>query len=128
MDRASSGARWPGEPSCPDCVDPQGYLWPDIERVYKNATPEQAAVEARAQIRKALDAGIDVTHLDSHMGALQFDDAYLQVYRALANEFELPIRMGSQATLAAFGAGHQRGQLDTDGVVYTGLPHSWRSG
>jgi predicted glycoside hydrolase/deacetylase ChbG (UPF0249 family) len=103
----------------PGLVDPQGYLWPDIMNVYKNSTPEQAYIEARAQVQKALAAGIDVTHLDSHMGALQYNDAYFQVYRRLAKEFDLPIRMGSQETLAAAGGGHQRGQLDSDGVVYT---------
>lgn len=115
------GIKWgpvAGRTVVPGLVDPQGYLWPDIERVYKHATPDQAAVEARAQIRKALDAGIDLTHLDSHMGALQYTEPYFQVYRALAKEFNLPIRMGSQETLAAFGGGHQRGQLDADGVVY----------
>ena len=43
----------------PGLVTPQGYLWPDIGPIYKNATPEQAEIEARAQIRKALDRGID---------------------------------------------------------------------
>src|SRR5574339_494960 len=33
----------------PGLVEPQGYLWPDIQSVYKLATPEQAAIEARAQ-------------------------------------------------------------------------------
>ena len=116
-----TGIRWgpvAGPSVVPGLVDPQGYFWPDVERVYKHATPAQAAVEARAQIRKALDAGIDVTHLDSHMGALQFTEAYFQVYRALAKEFDLPLRMGSQATLASVGGGHQRGQLDQDGIVY----------
>ncbi|HSB10754.1 MAG TPA: polysaccharide deacetylase family protein [Blastocatellia bacterium] len=102
----------------PGLVDPQGYLWPDIMAVYKNSTPEQAYIEARAQIKKALDAGIDVTHLDSHMGTLQYNEAYFQVYRRLAREFGLPLRMGSQELLAAQGGGHQRGQLDADGVVY----------
>ena len=37
----------------PGLVTPQGYLWPDIMGVYKNATPEQALLEARAQIAKA---------------------------------------------------------------------------
>jgi predicted glycoside hydrolase/deacetylase ChbG (UPF0249 family) len=87
--------------------------------VYKNATPEQACVEARAQIRKALAAGIDVTHLDSHMGALQYNEDYFQVYRRLGKEFDLPLRMGSQEVLAAAGGAHQRGQLDSDGIVYT---------
>jgi predicted glycoside hydrolase/deacetylase ChbG (UPF0249 family) len=102
----------------PGLVDPQGYLWPDIMRVYARATPEQAYTEARAQVKKALDAGIDVTHLDSHMGALQFNEQYFQVYRRLAKEFDLPLRMGSQEILAAAGGAHQRGQLDSDGIVY----------
>jgi chitin disaccharide deacetylase len=102
----------------PGLVDPQGYLWPDIMNVYARATPEQAYIEARAQIKKALAAGIDVTHLDSHMGALQYNDQYFQVYRRLAKEFDLPLRMGSQELLAAAGGGHQRGQLDGDGIVY----------
>lgn len=103
----------------PGLVDPQGYLYPDIMAVYKNATPEQAYIEAKAQVKKALDAGVDVTHLDSHMGALQYAEPYFQIYRRLANEFNLPIRMGSQEVLAAAGGAHQRGQLDTDGVIYT---------
>ena len=102
----------------PGLVDPQGYLWPDILNVYSHATPEQAYIEARAQIKKALDAGVDVTHLDSHMGALQYSDAYFQVYRRLAKEFNVPLRMGSQDVLASAGGGHQRGQLDSDGIVY----------
>ena len=102
----------------PGLVDPQGYLWPDIMSVYKNSTPEQAYVEARAQIKKALDAGIDVTHIDSHMGTLQYNESYFQIYRRLAKEFDLPLRMGSQELLAAQGGGHQRGQLDSDGTIY----------
>ena len=102
----------------PGLVDPQGYLWPDIMSIYKNSTPEQAYIEARAQIKKALDAGIDVTHIDSHMGTLQYNEAYFQVYRRLAKEFDLPMRMGSQELLAAQGGGHQRGQLDSDGTIY----------
>jgi predicted glycoside hydrolase/deacetylase ChbG (UPF0249 family) len=103
----------------PGLVTPQGYLWPDIMSVYKHATPEQAGIEARAQIRKALEAGIDVTHLDSHMGALQYDMRFHQVYRALAREFDLPIRMGNQDILEKFGGGHLRAELDADGTVYT---------
>ena len=102
----------------PGLVDAQGYLWPDIMNVYKNSTPEQAYIEARAQIKKALDAGIDLTHLDSHMGTLQYNEAYFQIYRRLAKEFDLPLRMGSQDLLAAQGGGQQRGQLDSDGTIY----------
>lgn len=102
----------------PGLVTPQGYLWPDIEPIYKNATPAQAEIEARAQIRKALDRGIDVTHLDSHMGALQYDMRFHAVYRKLAKEFDLPIRMGNQDLLSKLGGAHLRGELDADGTLY----------
>jgi predicted glycoside hydrolase/deacetylase ChbG (UPF0249 family) len=102
----------------PGLVDPEGYFWPDILNVYKHSTPAQAYAEARAQIEKALAAGIDVTHLDSHMGTLQYNEGYFQAYRRLAKEYDLPLRMGSQDVLEAAGGGHQRGQLDSDGVLY----------
>jgi chitin disaccharide deacetylase len=107
-----------GRAAVPGLVTPHGYLWPDVEGVYAHATPQEAEAEARAQIRKALDAGIDVTHLDSHMGALQYDMRFHQVYRRLAAEFDLPIRMGNQDLLAQMGVGHLRAELDADGTIY----------
>src|SRR5512140_1425558 len=65
------------------------------------APAEQALAEGRAQIKRALAAGIDVSHLDSHMGTLQLQPDYLKVYLQLAAEFNLPVRMASQETLAA---------------------------
>src|SRR5512140_2286698 len=46
----------------PGLVDPAGYLWREVENVYAHGTPEQALIEARAQVRRALDAKVDVTH------------------------------------------------------------------
>jgi predicted glycoside hydrolase/deacetylase ChbG (UPF0249 family) len=115
------GYRWgpvASKSQVPGLIDPQAYLWPDIASMYIHATPAQAEIEARAQIQKALAAGIDVTHLDSHMGALQYDLRYHEVYRKLAKEFNLPLRMGSQDLLEAAGAGHLRSQLDADGIIY----------
>jgi predicted glycoside hydrolase/deacetylase ChbG (UPF0249 family) len=66
--------------------DKEGYLWKSIEEVYANSNTNEALTEARAQIRKALDAGIPVTHIDSHMGTLQYNPEYLKVYAQLALE------------------------------------------
>ncbi len=116
-----TGIKWgpvAGRTVVPGLVDPQGYLWPDIERVYKNATPEQAASRrARRSARRSTRASTSHTWTRTWARSSS-TDPYFQVYRALAREFDVPIRMGSQETLAAFGAGHQRGQLDADGVVY----------
>ena len=44
-----------------------------------------------------------MTHLDSHMGVLQYRPDYLEQYLRLAVEFDLPVRMASQATFEQNG-------------------------
>lgn len=100
-------------------IDPQGYMWSDVPQVYANATPEQAMIEARAQIKMAMDNGIDITHLDSHMGTLQYSDKYFyEVYVPLAKEFNLPLRMGSQDLLAQFGYPDMRRKVAEQGILF----------
>lgn len=102
----------------PGLVDPDGYLWRGIEEVYQHAKPEEALIEGRAQIKRALAAGIDVTHLDSHMGTLQLNPDYMKAYVQLALEFDLPLRMASQETAARFGQPEMRRQIAAQGVVF----------
>ena len=103
----------------PGLVDSLGYLWREVPEVYAHATPEQALIEGRAQIQRALAAGVDVTHLDSHMGTLQYDPRYLQMYLQLAVEFQLPLRMASQETMARNGHPELREQFAAKGIVFT---------
>lgn len=117
----TKGYRWgPVAPAdqVPSLLDPDGYLWPSLEAFYRHADPAEAALEARAQIDRALAAGLDVTHLDSHMGALQFDLRFYQVYRQLALNYRLPIRMASQQILADAGAPALRAELAGQGVAF----------
>lgn len=101
----------------PGLVTDEGYFWEETVQVYQHSSPEEVKVEARAQIEKALAAGIDVTHLDSHMGVLQYNPAYHQVYHELAVEYDLPIRMASQETIEQFGFPDLRAALEADGIV-----------
>lgn len=103
----------------PGLLDPAGYLWPSAEDVYAHAQPEETLTEGRAQIKKALAAGMDITHLDSHMGTLQLNPAFLEVYAKLAVEFRLPLRMASQETMARFGFPKLRGELAAKGIVFS---------
>ncbi len=100
-------------------LDNNGYLWRSVEEVYKNATPEQTLIEGRAQIQKALDAGIQITHIDSHMGTLQYAPEYVDVYLQLAVEFDLPVRMASQSTTEVMGQPHVRKKFTEKGIVFT---------
>ncbi len=99
-------------------VDPEGYLWHEIPDVYAHGSPEAALIEGRAQIRRALAAGVDVTHLDSHMGTLQLNPEYVPVYLQLAVEFDLPLRMASQETMARMGHPELRGQFAAKGIIF----------
>lgn len=99
--------------------DPEGFLWREVEDVYSHASPEEALTEGRAQIKRALGAGIPVTHIDSHMGTLQYKPEYINVYLQLAVEFNLPLRMASQSTLESFGFPELRKQFKEKGLVFT---------
>ena len=102
----------------PGLIDPEGYLWRDVPDVYAHATPEQALIEGRAQIRRALAFGVDVTHLDSHRGTLQLHPDYVKTYLQLAVEFDLPVRMASQETLARLGHPELRGVFAAKGILF----------
>lgn len=78
-----------GPEATPSLYDAGGYLPQTVIEVVQRADPEEAGRELRAQVEKALDAGIDVTHLDSHMGTI-FYKPFLPYWTRLAAEFQLP--------------------------------------
>src|SRR5215212_2980927 len=62
-------------------LDADGYFNQWHQAVYDNAKPEAVEREVNAQIKRALAAGIDVTHVDSHMGTImnpKFIQSYVQ--------------------------------------------------
>jgi predicted glycoside hydrolase/deacetylase ChbG (UPF0249 family) len=79
-----------GRSAVPSLLDDQGFLPRTSLETVQRAKPEEAEIELRAQVEMALDAGIDVTHLDSHMGTVFFPP-FLESYRKLAEEFRLPV-------------------------------------
>jgi predicted glycoside hydrolase/deacetylase ChbG (UPF0249 family) len=104
--------------SVPGLIDTDGYFWHETPDVYKHATPEEVETEARAQIKMALAAGIDVTHLDSHMGVMQYDPRFFAGYVKLGKEFNLPIRMGDPEQFKAAGRVELREQTAASGLVF----------
>jgi hypothetical protein len=53
------------------------------------------------------------------MGTLQYDPRYSQMYVQLAVEFNLPLRMASQDTMAKNGHPELREQIAAKGIVFT---------
>jgi len=99
--------------------DPDGFLWRNVEEVYAHSNPEEALAEGRAQIKRALSWGVPVTHIDSHMGTMQYSPDYVKAYVQLALEFNLPLRMPSQSTMEKFKQPTLREELFKQGVVFT---------
>jgi len=82
--------RWgPVARSVPGLVSPDGGMWRLTAETVEHASADEVDRELRAQIDRALEAGIDVTHLDSHMGTV-FNTRFVEVYIALAREYRLP--------------------------------------
>lgn len=71
-------------------LDPAEYLWSETGLAAQNIKPEEAEREIRAQIQRAIAAGIRPTHLDSHMGVLFSTPDLFAVYVKVAHEYNLP--------------------------------------
>ena len=66
-------------------LDADGYFNQWHQAVYDHAKPEAVEREVNAQIERALAAGIDVTHVDSHMGTIMNPKFILSYIQAAAS-------------------------------------------
>jgi predicted glycoside hydrolase/deacetylase ChbG (UPF0249 family) len=84
-------------------LDEQGYFFSHPRETVQQARPADVATELRAQLERALAAGIDVTHIDSHMFAAMMPP-FLQSYIDLALAYRLPLALlrASSAFLVQF--------------------------
>jgi len=73
-------------------LDAQGYLPRSVAELHRQMKPEAAIAEMRAQVERALAAGIDVTHIDTHMGAV-LHLSLLSAYIQLGIEFRVPVML-----------------------------------
>lgn len=126
----------------PSLVDREGYLWDNVALVMQHVKAEEAEIELRAQINRARQFGVPLSHLDTHMGALFSRPDLMEVYVKLGLEFDLPvlfIREISPPVAREYPALASRGQvmierlksrrfplLDNIGQFYDGDSHEER--
>ena len=85
--------RWGPITHAPSLLDGDGGFPRTVTDAWDHADLDEVRRECRAQVERAMLWGIDVTHLDSHMGTLQLRPEFFDVYLDLAIEFRLPLRM-----------------------------------
>jgi predicted glycoside hydrolase/deacetylase ChbG (UPF0249 family) len=100
-------------------IDEEGYMWRSVEALHQHMDPDAAIAELRAQVEQALAMGIDVTHVDTHMGAIAHP-LLAPAYIALMREYQVP------AMLPRLSAGDQarRGIDDRTGQM---MAQAWEA-
>ncbi len=73
-------------------LDEEGYLWADVASLHEHMNPDAAITEMRAQVERALAAGIDVTHIDTHMGSI-VHPSLIPAYVKLGLTYRVPVML-----------------------------------
>jgi predicted glycoside hydrolase/deacetylase ChbG (UPF0249 family) len=87
------GFRWgpvAGAAEVPSLLEADGTFLRTTRETLERAQPEHVESELRAQIERALTAGIDLTHLDAHMGTALLPPLGT-IYAKLARDYRLPV-------------------------------------
>ena len=116
-------------------VDEEGFFPRGDPEVQERADPDEAGAELLAQVQRALDFGIDVTHIDTHMGAVAHPK-FIPTYIQMTTQFQVPplIPKGDVEMYKSFGMDDDTAQflvelttsLEDQGIVLvdfaTGMP------
>jgi predicted glycoside hydrolase/deacetylase ChbG (UPF0249 family) len=70
-------------------MDQEGYFHRSSEGVWEHADPEAALWELDEQISRAIRAGMNLTHIDTHMGSVA-NSKFMEGYIQLAVKYRLP--------------------------------------
>ena len=110
------GYRWRSLTGAASLHDAAGHLPRSAAEVWEKADLAEVEAECRAQIEQAYAWGVDVTHLDAHMGAMQLQPRYYAVFLRLAADYRLPVRMFGARMEERFGF-PARAQAEAAGLV-----------
>jgi predicted glycoside hydrolase/deacetylase ChbG (UPF0249 family) len=79
-----------GRAAVPSLLDASGYFPLESGEVVAHARPEEVERELRAQIEMARNAGVRLSHFDSHMRTILQSAPLIEVYRRLSREYGVP--------------------------------------
>jgi len=89
------------QPRNSSLLDADGYLPLTTEYVASHAKISDVETETHAQVDKAKAAGIILTHLDTHMGAIVTTPDLFKAYLGLGQAYKLPLLLDDRAEASA---------------------------
>ncbi|WP_337186486.1 ChbG/HpnK family deacetylase [Phenylobacterium sp.] len=111
------GYRWRALTGAASLHDAEGFMPRTAAEVWARADLADVEAECRAQIDQALAWGVDLTHLDAHMGTMQLDPRYHALFVRLGRDYRLPVRMFGARAEAVLGV-PARAQASEAGLVH----------
>jgi chitin disaccharide deacetylase len=117
------GYRWRSLTGRASLHDDEGFMPATAEAALARIEAADARAECRAQVDQALAWGVDVTHLDTHMGVVQMREDLFDIYLDLAVEYGLAVRMFNRRLADALGF-DARGKAEDRGIAF---PDHWIS-
>jgi len=114
--------RWGPITHAPSLLDGDGGFPRTLTEIWDHADLDELRRECRTQVERAILWGFDVSHLDSHLSAMQMRPEFFDIYLELAVDFGLPIRLSGAETERSIGFPFRRlaaeeGVVFPDGVV-----------
>lgn len=100
-------------------MDEQGFFHRKSESVWANADPDATFTELESQVSRALSAGMNLTHIDTHMGSVAHP-AFIPGYVQLASRYGLPAmipRMSAEDLVASQNVDAQTAEMITDMIA-----------
>lgn len=92
------------QPKGSSLLDADGYLPLTTDYVASHAKISDVETETHAQVDKAKAAGVNLTHLDTHMGAIVTTPDLFKAYISLGQAYNLPLLLDSRAEAIAPGS------------------------
>jgi predicted glycoside hydrolase/deacetylase ChbG (UPF0249 family) len=95
--------RWGPITHCPSLLDGDGGFPRTLDDLWEHGDLDEVRRECRAQVERAVYWGFDVSHLSTHLGALELRPEFFDVALDLALEFRLPMRLMPAAAERSVG-------------------------
>src|SRR5579863_10000299 len=109
--------RWGPITHAPSLLGGDGGFPSTVEDVWDHADLDEVRRECRAQVERAILWGFDVSHLDTHLGAMQSRPEFFDVYLELAVDFRLPLRLSGAKSQTRIGFPFRSLAAD-EGVIF----------